>query len=104
MLIRFESEVGSVTMFGDHATTLLKMMGNSGTVPGALLAQDIEPAVAKLRSAVAMRPAEESQPPAKGNNKDEQQPKVTLQQRAFPLIELLERAAQRGVDVTWKQG
>jgi hypothetical protein len=89
-------------MFGEHATTLLKMMGHSGSVPGALLAKDAAAAVEKLKSAVAMRPAEESAPPGKARNEDKEQPKVSMQQRAFPLIELLERAAQRGVDVTWK--
>ena len=38
MLIRFDSDVGGFTMFGDVAVRLLKMMGHSGTVPGALLA------------------------------------------------------------------
>jgi hypothetical protein len=28
---------------------------------------------------------------------------VSLRQRAFPLIELLERAAKRGDDVIWDQ-
>ena len=42
MLVTFRSKAwGNVTMFGDVAETLLKMMGHTGTVPSALLAADI---------------------------------------------------------------
>ena len=42
MLVTFRSNAwGNVTMFGDVAVTLLKMMGHSGTVPSTLLARDI---------------------------------------------------------------
>src|SRR5690242_5181421 len=100
MLVRFDSEVGSVTMFGDIAVKLLKMMGHSGTVPSALLAADIGPALQRLKAAVGSVPEEKSQRP--GSDGDDKQPNVSLKQRAFPLIELLERAAERGnVDITW---
>jgi len=99
MLVRFDSEVGSVTMFGDIAEKLLKLMGHSGTVPSALLAADIAPALAKLKAAVGASPEDQAtRPPADKNDK---QPAVSLKQRAFPLLELLERAAARGVDITW---
>jgi len=100
MLVRFDSEVGSVTMFGDIAITVLKMMGHSGTVPSALLAADIPAALQQLKSGLAMT-ADDSQVSA-GNKQDDKQPPVSLRQRAFPLVELLERAAARGVDITWR--
>jgi Domain of unknown function (DUF1840) len=100
MLVRFDSEVGSVTMFGDMAVTVLEMMGHSGTVPSALLAADIPAALQKLKSALAMT-SDESHVPAE-SNQDDKQPPVSLRQRAFPLVELMERAAARGVDITWK--
>ena len=49
MLIKFNSDVGAFTMFGDVAVPLLKAMGHSGTVPGALLAADIPAALALLK-------------------------------------------------------
>ena len=100
MLVRFDSEVGSVTMFGDVAVTVLKMMGHSGTVPSALLAAGIPPALQKLKSGLAMT-SDSNDIPAE-NKEDDKQPAVSLRQRAFPLVELLERAAARGVDITWK--
>jgi len=94
MLVKFDSKVGGMTMFGDIAVALLKAMGNSGTVPGALLAKDIPPALERLKAAVAAAPAQESA-------RHEEESKVSLRQRAYPLIELFERAAKAGADVLW---
>jgi len=99
MLIRFDSKVGGFSMFGDVAVTLLKMMGHSGTVPGAILAPDIPPALEKLKAAVAAAP-EPGMDQSSGDHGDKEPP-VSLRQRAFPLIELLERAARDDSDVLW---
>jgi len=98
MLVKFDSKVGGITMFGDIAVTLLKAMGNSGTVPGALLAADIPASLARLKGAVGEAPA----PKEAGGDREE--PKVSLRQRAFPLVDLLERAAKAKADVLWDKG
>jgi hypothetical protein len=98
MLVTFDSDAGSITTFKDVAVTLLKMMGQSGVVPGAILASDIPAALARLKQGVAGEPASA----AAGKKADQEDPPVGLRQRAFPLIDLLERAAQRGADVIWK--
>jgi hypothetical protein len=98
MLIRFDSKAGSITMFGDVAVSLLRMMGQSGSIPGAILAADIPPALDKLRQAVAgVQPA-----PKDTKTDDKVETPVGMQQRAFPLVELLERAAKQGADVVWE--
>lgn len=100
MLIKFDSEVGSFTMDRDIGVQLLRAMGHSGTVPGAILPADIPSALARLQGLVAKSPPD-SRPPA-GKSDEESEVLVSLQQRAFPLIELLTRAAARGKDVLWK--
>ena len=101
MLVNFDSNVGGFTMFGEPAVKLLKMMGHSGTVPSAILAKDIPAALERLKAALAAHPGSS---PAEEENTDEtkKEPKVSLEQRAFPLIDLLTRAAARGCDVMWK--
>lgn len=100
MLVTFDSNVGGFTMFGDAALTLLKMMGHSGTVPSAILAEDIPGALARLQAGLK---AEAPPPaPAKAPEDEKREPPVSLQQRAYPLIDLLTRAAARGCAVTWK--
>ncbi len=103
MLVRFDSEVGGFTMFGDPAVQLLKLMGHSGTVPSALLAKDIPAALAKLQAAVAALPPDPA-PAQKRPDDDREASKVSLRQRAHPLIELLGRAAQADCDVLWDKG
>ncbi len=88
-------------MFGDVAVTLLKMMGHSGTVPGAILARDIPSALERLKSAVAAAPESAPAQASSDDDREGKEPAVSLRQRAFPLIELLERAARNGCDVLW---
>jgi len=99
MLVRFDSKSGTITMFGEVAVGLLRMMGQSGALPGAVLAQDIPAAVERLRQALERVPA----PAASKDRNEDAEPKVGLRQRAFPLIELLERAARNDNDVIWEE-
>lgn len=97
MLVTFTTPAyADITMFGDVALSLLKMMGHSATVPGALLADDIAPALERLKTGVAGTAA-----PA-ADTDDDEAPPVSLAHRALPLIQLLEAAAKSGKDVMWK--
>lgn len=98
MLIKFDSDVGSFSMDGETAIQLLKIMGHSGTVPGAMLAADIPAALSRLRSTVERSPRQKSDPEAEDEGGE---PPVSLRQRAYPLIELLARAAEQRKDLLW---
>ena len=95
MIVRFDSAVGQFLMNGDVAVGLLRHMGHSGTVPGALLAADLPAAIARLEAAVSHLPPSGVQDEATG------EPSVNLRQRAHPMLELLRRAAGKGCDVLW---
>ena len=101
MLIKFDSEVGSFTMAGDIAVQLLKAMGHSGTVPSAILPGDIPNALARLQLAVNASPGSATES-SSSDDKDQKEATVSLRQRAFPLIDLLTRAAAKGAEVMWK--
>lgn len=100
MLVRFRSEAGSLIMFGEVALTLLRMMGQSGVLPGAIAAEDVPAALARLRQAVS---AHGDRPAGTAGEEESGAPKILLRQRAFPLIELLERAAQKECGVVWEE-
>ena len=87
-------------MFGDVAVHLLKMMGHSGTIPGALLAADIPDALQRLEKALENPPALPARP---DNSDDDKESRVSVYQRAFPLVQLLKDAAAQKVDVMWAQ-
>lgn len=100
MIIRFDSKVDTFIMMGDIATQLISMMGHSGAVPGALLAADIPRALANLRTALDAIPPE----PDPDDDEQETRPRerpVTLRQRAYPLIDLLQRAHKADCAITW---
>ncbi|EII3115929.1 DUF1840 domain-containing protein [Vibrio parahaemolyticus] len=105
MLITFRCRsYANVTMFGDIALEMIKMMGHSGTVPGSISAQDVPDALSKLTSALsAKNAAEENLPTDVDVDEEEEQaePAVSLGRRAFPLIELLKSAIKEECEVIW---
>jgi hypothetical protein len=106
MLVTFRSKAaGSITMFGEHATPLLKLMGASGQVPGAFNAADVPGA---LRSLQAGLQAMQTPAPAALNedssvDDETERTPVALGVRAAPLLELLQRAAAAGTEVLWEK-
>ncbi len=106
MLVTFHSKAwSSVTLFGDVGARLLKMMGHSGTVPGALLAADIPAAIARLEQGLAAAgPEDKNKPDVLPGDDENAPPPVGLKQRAHPLIQLLSAAARQDCDVTWSDG
>jgi hypothetical protein len=103
MLVTFETEAhANITMFGDVAVTLIKLMGHSGSVPGALMAAEVPAALARLQAAVAERPDVPLDPESQGATEGEDEPHVSLAHRALPLIQLLESATAAGKNVMWR--
>jgi hypothetical protein len=103
MLATFQTKAhANITMFGEVAVTLLKLMGHSGAVPGAMLAEDVPAALERLREAVAEHAQEplDSAGPVSAKSEGEER-HVSPGQRALPLIELLSDAAAAGENVMW---
>ncbi|MFH4784593.1 DUF1840 domain-containing protein [Vibrio diabolicus] len=103
MLITFRCHSHSnVTMFGDIAIKMIKMMGHSGSVPGSISAQDIPDALSRLTSALAAQEAiEKNNSQATEENEEQEEQTVSLGRRAFPLIELLKSAIKEECEVMW---
>lgn len=102
MLITFETKAhANITMFGDVAVTLIKLMGHSGAVPSALMAEDVPGALARLKAAVEAHPEETLETPQAPASDGEDGQSVSLAHRALPLIELLEAAAAEHENVIW---
>jgi len=100
MLVTFSCPAyAHITMFGDVAVRLLELMGHSGTVPGALLADEVQPALARLEAAVS--PGKQLPAPEEAAQDEDEEPAVSLRNRALPLIELLEAAVQEKCNVMW---
>lgn len=99
MLVTFSTDAyGDITMFGDVALTMLGMMGHSPTVPGALLAADVPAALGRLTAAIE---AAKTLPPIV-DEQTQDEPAVSLANRALPLINLLTAAAKSNSRVMWE--
>jgi hypothetical protein len=109
MIVTFRSKAhADIIMFGDIAISLLKLMGHSGTVPSALLAEDVPAALERLKTAIAAQKAtveDESDSVQDddddNDNDDSDERPVDLAHRALPLIELLEASATANCNVMW---
>jgi len=103
MLITFKSKAyGDITMFGDVALKLIRLMGHGGTVPGAIGADEIRSALDRLRAAVA---ADKALNAGKADEPDDvtegRERTISLAQRAVPLVAMLEAAERLDAPVMW---
>jgi len=101
MLITFTTPVhADITMFGDVAKELIRLMGHSGSIPGTILADDVPAALERLKGAVAANP-DAPLNPRHLDDEDARGQSVSLRHRATPLIELLQAAAREEKNVMW---
>ena len=97
MLVTFTTDTYAyITMFGDNALDALKMMGHSATVPGAIKAEDVPEALSRLK---AETEAGKVQPTTENKNSDE--PGVSMVHHIQPLIDLFSAAAKANSYVMW---
>ncbi|MBA2656330.1 MAG: DUF1840 domain-containing protein [Tatlockia sp.] len=97
MLVTFScQEYENITMFGDIAKQLLILMGHSGTIPGALSAEEIPQALSDLKNRLkkAKTITNEAQ-------NDEEDAPISLAHRAIPLIGMLEAASKAEKPILW---
>lgn len=95
MFITFHSRAaGDFMMTGEIAISLLKKMGHSGTVPSAIMAEDLPQALERLKAAMSSEPAESAASEGEG-------PTVSLSRRAYPLIKMLEASIAANCEVMW---
>jgi len=113
MLVIFRSKAAAdIFMYAEHAKMLLDIIGKpfepEQAPRGVVTAEQVPQALAALRSA-ADKSAEEQKKLRKTNEEpaepdyapDPMTLPVGLAQRAYPLIEMLERAQKSGAVVTW---
>ena len=106
MLVIFSSTAsGDITMFADVARHLLKLMGQSGHIPGGIFAEDVPAVLDRLQQAVsAEQQKEEVTDPSNGNQAENgDPPAVTVSARAYPLLEMLKAAAADETGIMWRQ-
>jgi len=102
-------------MFQGAAVELLKLMGATGRIPGALNAEDVPEALQKMESAIERikmqthaeapaRPADNEDWAAdEDKDKKDREPPIALTTRAVPLLSLMKRAAAAHAELVWEE-
>jgi len=99
MLVVFSSQSsGDITMFGDVAIHMLKLMGHKGTVPGAFSEEDVPAALESLEAAIREAKPE---PETEVSLDDDGVTPVSLAHRAMPLLDMLRAAVANDSYVMW---
>ncbi len=104
MLVTFKSKAAAdVPMYAEHAKLLLSLVGKPFEPPtaprGILTADEVPGALAKLQA--ASDAARRNEKDAPQDDEPGRPMPVGLAQRAFPLIDMLQRAAKDRRDVVW---
>ncbi|AKU14188.1 hypothetical protein AzCIB_4295 [Azoarcus sp. CIB] len=109
MLITFKSAAGAdVIMFGDIAKKLVAILGKDPQDgKGIVTVEQLPDAIARLRAAIDEDKARQAGH-AQDEDEDEPDPErhgmaapVSLAQRAWPLLDLLQLSQKEGVPVVW---
>lgn len=109
MLITFKSAAGAdVIMFGDIAKKLVAILGKDPQDgKGIVTVEQLPDAIARLRAAIDEDKARHAGH-AQDEDEDEPDPErrgmaapVSLAQRAWPLLDLLQLSQKEGVPVVW---
>jgi hypothetical protein len=101
VIYKFRSKAtGDLIMLGPHGDQIMRILGRDPAPKGIIEPAAMPAAIAALEAAVA---AEER--PADGDEAGDDEARgpraVSLRQRAWPLVEMLKRAAAAGEPVVW---
>ena len=97
MIYKFKSKAsGDVIMLGPNGDQMLRILGREPAPKGIIEVEHMAAAIAALRDAVHQdaAPPEEEEDEADGKG-------VSLHQRLWPVIDLLERSLAAGEPVVW---
>lgn len=98
MLVTFKTKsYANIVMFGDVGTKMLELMNYGTSIPGAITAEDVSHALSNLQ-----RGLEDTADLAVDTEAEADQPAVSLNTRAQPLIELLQSAIDDRNQVRWE--
>ncbi len=109
MIYEFKSRAtGTVIMTASVGDQMLKAIGKPPGPSGIITVDQMPSAIAALRKLLADVQTQESrgEPAVSGNEGDDEADddadhQVSFNQRAWPLIKMLEEAHQAGKDITW---
>ena len=104
MIYKFKSKAaGDLIMMGPAGDQVLRLIGKEPAATGIIAVTAMPAAIAAIEQAVATDEA--AGKPADGGDDDEADAakggRVSLRQRAWPLVEMMKRSQAEAADITW---
>ena len=87
---------GSIVTTQPVGEAMLKAIDHDTSAKGVITTDQMPEAITKLKAMSEANPNAQA-----ADENDEDEPPVSFSQRAFPFIEMLEKALAAGKDVTW---
>lgn len=106
-VVKFRSKASAeIVMLKSHAETLFKIMGIALEERGVITADQLDGTMANLSAAVLQEQMAKQAEPPLTEDEEAAQPKgmaapVSLQQRSYPLLRMMQEARKANVDIHW---
>jgi hypothetical protein len=101
MLYRFKSKAsGDVIMVQTHGDHVLRAMGREASPRGIITVDQLAAAMQALQAAIAADDAARA-PDADDKPSETDADALSLRRRAWPMVDMLERAIAERVDIVW---
>ncbi len=102
MPIKFKSKAAAdLLMVSAHAEALLRTLGKTATQPGILEPQDMPRALATLQGLPDDLPKPDDAADGERTNDDAPDDQVPPRTRAWPLVQMIQRALDANEPVVW---
>lgn len=104
MLVRFSLPAGTgITLFEHDAKTLLQLIRHSGTIPGAIDADDVAQRLQNLKTALVNEPSKQTSQASNTTayDNDEHDAPISQSARFYPFIQLCEQAIKQHKNLMW---
>lgn len=107
-IVIFKSAASAdVIYFGDVARRMMELMGKEATDKGIVTVEQLPDAIAQLKAAIEAdktahrQQVQEEEPGIEADGKGGTRPRVSLTQRALPLLAMLEESLKEQKPVVW---
>jgi hypothetical protein len=106
MLYRFKSKAsGDLLMVGPQGDQVLRAMGREPALRGIVRGEQLAAALASLRAAIEADEAARAPGGSRPSDRDDaaaaDDEALSLRRRAWPMVDMLERAIAEGADIVW---
>jgi Domain of unknown function (DUF1840) len=102
MLYKFKSKAaGDVIMLQANGDQVLRILGKEPAAKGIIEAAAMPAAMAALEAAIISGETAPNEPPGAAPESTAGADRVSLRQRAWPLVEMMKRAHAAGEPIVW---